>query len=87
MSPVGWYEVDPTPAPVDRCLLCGEPRENHDYLACDRARFTDPADLCEACMGTGVLGDVRRSDYDGRRCQACAGQGFVESSSQAGEQA
>jgi hypothetical protein len=35
----------------------------------------------------GILGDVRRSDYDGRRCGTCGGQGHVESHYQAGEPA
>ena len=81
MSPVAWME-QLTPG---NCVLCNEPRLTHDDAAC--ARFTTDDELCPECDGAGILGDVRRSDFDGRRCDACAGQGYVESSSQAGEQA
>jgi DnaJ-class molecular chaperone len=83
MSPFGWLEIDPDAGDV--CVFCNEYRGDHDDAAC--ARFVSDDDLCDVCSGTGVLGDVRRSDYNGRKCQACAGQGCVESSSQAGEQA
>ena len=85
MSPVGWIEQDVDPAPQDRCVLCGVDRLTLNDFDC--AKWVAEADICPQCEGAGVLGDVRRADYDGRRCDACAGQGYVESSSQAGEPA
>ncbi|HEY8663137.1 MAG TPA: hypothetical protein VIL68_05925 [Propionibacteriaceae bacterium] len=81
MSPVAWME-HLTPG---NCVLCNEPRLTHDDAAC--ARFTTDDELCDVCEGSGILGNVRRSDFDGRKCSACAGAGYVESSSQAGEPA
>ena len=79
MSPVGWIEQDVDPAPQDRCVLCGVDRLTHNDFDC--AKWVPEADICGVCDGMGVLGDVRRSDYDGRRCDACGGLGYVESSS------
>jgi len=77
MSPVSWLEYVPNPSPTDVCVLCNGYRLTHDDAAC--ARFTTADELCDVCEGSGVLGDVRRADYDGARCSACAGVGFVES--------
>ena len=86
MSPIGWYEQDPTPALWrDVCVLCDVDRLTHNDFDC--ARWVAEADACPQCEGAGVLGDVRRSDYDGRKCAACGGDGFVESSSGQGEPA
>jgi len=79
MTPISWYEVDRPPVPGDGCLWCNKTRGGHDDFAC--AKWTDPDDVCPVCNGVGVLGDVRRSDYDGRRCHACGGDGYLESSS------
>jgi DnaJ-class molecular chaperone len=80
MSPVGWIEFDPKPG----CAFCGRTRSAHDDTTC---RFTNADEICDECDGAGILGDVRRSDFDGRRCNACGGQGYIESSSQAGDPA
>jgi len=76
MSPIGWYEQDPPPVPGDACFWCGRTHAGHDDAAC--AHWTDPDDVCPVCHGLRVLGDVRRSDYDGRRCHACGGLGYIE---------
>jgi len=83
--PVSWIEQDPRPVPGDACFWCGRTHAGHDDAAC--AHWTDPDDVCPVCHGCGVLGDVRRSDYQGRRCNACAGQGYVESHYEQGEEA
>ena len=83
MSPFGWLEIDPDAGDV--CVSCNQYRGDHDDAAC--ARFVSDDDLCDVCNGTGVLGDVRRSSYDGRRCDACGGLGYVESHYQAGDPA
>jgi len=84
MSPIGWYEVDPPPIPGDACMFCGRTRTGHDDAAC--AHWTNPDDECPVCHGARVLGDVRRSDYSGRRCHACGGAGYIESHYRAGEE-
>ena len=96
--PVSWLEQIPDPA-----CLCGHAFSQHvlGYSAperrmectetgpfeCPCGHYVSEDDICEACNGAGILGDVRRSSYDGRRCNACAGQGYIESSSVAGEPA
>ena len=75
--PVGWIEYVPNPSPTDVCVLCNEYRLTHDDAAC--ARFTTDDELCDWCDGAGILGDVRRADFDGRSCDACGGKGYVES--------
>ena len=83
--PVGWLEQDPPPVPGDACFFCNKTRVGHDDAAC--AHWVDPDDVCDTCNGCGVLGDVRRSDYNGARCGDCGGQGYVESHYVEGEPA
>jgi hypothetical protein len=99
--PVGWYEVDPPPAPGstlsthpaaaticvcdhgrhlhDRGLDCDGLVSIEDETVCPCERFLSVDDVCEACKGAGVLGNVRNSNYDGATCKACGGAGFLES--------
>ena len=75
MSPVSWIEYVPRQSPTDVCVLCNGYRLTHDDAAC--ARFTSDDELCDWCDGAGVLDG--RGDFDGRKCSACAGAGYVES--------
>jgi len=94
MTPASWYEVDRPPVPKSTRCICGhgavqhvlgriEPERRMECTEsgpreCRCERYVSAADICEACNGVGVLGDVRRSDYDGRKCTACGGAGYVE---------